>query len=58
MGTVNSLQHNYKSGFLKSIFMQVARFNRPQMKDPKKKPALIYLSFEDETVDTLEYMYT
>lgn len=58
MGIVCSLQHNYKSGFLKSVFMQVARYNQPQLKDPKKKPALIYLSFEDETIDTLEFMYT
>ena len=58
MGIVCSLQHNYKSGFLKSVFMQTARYNHPQLKDPKKKPALIYLSFEDETIDTLEYMYT
>lgn len=58
MGIVCSLQHNYKSGFLKSVFMQVARYNQPQLKDPKKKPALVYLSFEDETIDTLEFMYT
>lgn len=53
-----SLQHNYKSGFLKSVFMQIARHNQPRLKDPKKKPALLYLSFEDETIDTLEFMYT
>ena len=58
MGIVCSLQHNYKSGFLKSVFMQVARYNKPLLKDPKKKPALVYLSFEDETTDTLEFMYT
>ena len=58
MGTINSLQHNYKSGFVKSVFMQVARYNKPILKDIKKKPALVYLSFEDETIDTLEFMYT
>ena len=57
-GIVCSLQHNYKSGFLKSVFMQIARYNQPKLKDPKKKPALLYLSFEDETIDTLEFMYT
>ena len=57
-GIVCSLQHNYKSGFLKSVFMQMARYNQPQLRDTKKKPALIYLSFEDETIDTLEFMYT
>lgn len=57
-GIVCSLQHNYKSGFLKSVFMQIARYNQPRLKDPKKKPALLYLSFEDETIDTLEFMYT
>lgn len=58
MGTINSLQHNYKSGFVKSVFIQVARYNKPILKDIKKKPALVYLSFEDETIDTLEFMYT
>ena len=57
-GIICSLQHNYKSGFLKSIFMQMARYNKPQLRDPKKKPTLVYLSFEDETIDTLEFMYT
>lgn len=54
---VCALQHNYKSGFMQSILMQVARWNKPKMYDPKKKPLLLYISLEDEVPNILKFMY-
>lgn len=54
---VAALQHNYKSGFTRSLVMQIAMNNTPVMIDPKKKPLLIYLSFEDNADIILEFMY-
>lgn len=52
-----ALQHNYKSGFTQSLVMQIARYNKPLLKDPKKKPCIVYFSLEDEIVNILRFMY-
>lgn len=52
-----ALQHNYKSGFTQSLVMQLARHNKPRMKDPSKKPAIMYISLEDEIANVLKFMY-
>lgn len=52
-----ALQHNYKSGFTQSLVMQVARHNKPRMKDPEKKPAIMYISLEDDIEKILKFMY-
>lgn len=57
MTMINALQHNYKSGFVQSILMQIARYNKPEMLDINKKPLLIYISLEDEIHNILKFMY-
>lgn len=54
---VFALQHNYKSGFLQTLFVQFCMLNKPKLTDPNKKPMIIYLSFEDDPHIYLEQMY-
>lgn len=53
------LQHNYKTGFSLSIFRQVAYYNHPAafLKDPKKKPLIFRISFEDSLQSNLQFLY-
>jgi len=52
-----ALQHKYKSGFTRSVFLQLPVHNKPMMKDPTKKPLMIFLSFEDDADIMLDFMY-
>lgn len=54
---LEALQHRYKSGFTKSVFMQLGLHNVPVMKDPSKKPLLSFISFEDDIDITIDFMY-
>jgi len=54
---IYALQHNYKSGFIRSILAQLLRCNVPILKDPTKKPLMVYISFEDDTVISIEFLY-
>jgi hypothetical protein len=55
--TINALQHKYKSGFTQSLFMQLAKLNKPILQDPNKKPLITYISFEDDVEIIAEFMY-
>lgn len=52
-----ALQHNYKTGFSLSIFIQLALYNTPLMLDQKKKPLLLRISFEDEITTNMNFVY-
>ena len=54
---LNALQHRYKSGFTKSIFMQIALHNKPVLTDITKIPLLLFISFEDDMDITIDFMY-
>jgi hypothetical protein len=54
---LHALQHNYKTGFSLSLFVQAALFNTPTMLDPTKKPLLVRISFEDDATLNLQFMY-
>lgn len=54
---ISALQHNYKSGFLHSLFVQLATINTPVLTDPKKKPLIILFSFEDDVNIITEFLY-
>lgn len=54
---INALQHNYKSGFLRSIMAQLLMYNKPRLKDPTKKPLMVYISFEDDAVISIDFFY-
>jgi hypothetical protein len=55
--TVAALPHNNKTGFTLSLFRQIAVNNTPSMNDPKKKPLLLRISFEDSLLLNLEFLY-
>ena len=57
MAMFDALQHNYKSGFVRSIFMQLPRYNKPVMLDANKKPLMLFISLEDDMDIILEHMY-
>lgn len=52
-----ALTHNYKSGILLDMFVHIARFNKPKLRDPNKKPALLRVSFENQQEQDLSKMY-
>lgn len=54
---ISALQHNYKSGLMQSLFVQFCTLNKPILKDPDKKPLIVYLSFEDDMNIIIEFMY-
>ncbi len=52
-----SQQHKYKSGVVDSLFAQIAKYNKPAMIDPTKKPLMVLISLEDDMVITTDFMY-
>lgn len=57
MWMITAMQHNYKSGCLQSLFVQFCIHNKPVLKDPNKKPAIVYISFEDDSSVYTEFIY-
>ena len=57
--TIGALQHKYKTGFSLSLFMQIARLNKPIVlnKNIDKKPLLLRISFEDSLINNLQFMH-
>lgn len=53
----SALQHNYKSGFLRSLFAQLCMYNKPQLKNKDKKPLNVFISFEDDSDIAAEFFY-
>lgn len=54
---IGGLQHHFKSGFLMSLFVHAALFNKPVMRDKARKPLLYFISFENEITDNLLWIY-
>lgn len=54
---IGALQFNYKTGFTKQLFAQFPRYNKPYMIDPKKKPLIISISFEDPLALNMPFMF-
>lgn len=56
---IGALQHKYKTGFTLSLFMQIARHNKPVITpdEQDKKPLLLRISFEDSLTSNLQFMY-
>jgi len=55
---VAALQHNYKSGFVKSIFLQLVRLNKPKKRKEGKKPLAIFITYEEEMKKVLFFFYS
>ena len=54
---IGGLKHNFKSGFMLSMFVQFALFNKPSLNDPTCKPLLLFISFENELSDNMLWIY-
>ena len=54
---IGALQSKYKTGFSLTLFKQIAMYNIPEMIDPKKKPMLLRISFEDSTQMNFQFLY-
>ena len=54
---IPALQHEYKSGLVQSLFMQIPMYNIPKMIDTSKKPLVLYISFEDDPEVFGGFMY-
>lgn len=54
---IGALQHNYKTGFALSLFAHIALYNKPKTKDPKKKPLLYRVTFEDPLRNNAQFLY-
>lgn len=54
---VGALQHNFKSDWCLNTMRQVALYNKPYMRDPKKKPALLRISFENTAAHDIASWY-
>lgn len=54
---IPALQHSYKTGFTLTLFKHFAVYNKPHMKDPSKKPLLLRISFEDNLISNLRFLY-
>lgn len=57
MVLISALAHNFKSGFMMCLFIQLIRFNKPYLRDPSKKPTFVFLSLENELAPNLVNMY-
>ena len=54
---VGALQHNFKTGWMTNHIKHFALYNTPYMRDPSKKPLLVYLSTENSVKDNLISLY-
>ena len=54
---LSALQHNFKSGSLRSLFAQLCMYNKPVLKDKNKKPLNVFISFEDDADIIAEFFY-
>lgn len=54
---IGALQHNFKTGFSLSLFMQMCMYNTPHMINPEKKPLMVRFSFEDDISLNMRFVY-
>lgn len=57
-GIAGGLQHNFKSGFMLSLFTHFCLFNKPFLRDKTRRPLMLFVSFENEIPDNLLWLYT
>lgn len=54
---VGALQHNFKTGFTMNCFKHTALYNKPYMRDPRKKPCIVHISTENDPHINLMWLY-
>lgn len=57
MCLVGGLQHHFKSGLVMLMTRGAALYNIPKLKDPKKKPAIVLISSENDLPINMQTMY-
>jgi len=55
--TISALRHNYKSSFIKSLFMQILRLNKADVNTDGKKPMFVFISLEEEVDNIMFFFY-
>lgn len=55
--TLYALQHNFKSGLLMTLFKQICLLNKPVLRDEKKKPMVLFISYENEVNQNIGWLY-
>ena len=55
---VTALPHNFKTGFMMNLFKHFALYNKPYLRDPEKKPMLLFASLENELPENIMWLYT
>lgn len=53
----SGLQHQFKSGMLLALLSHICLFNKPFLKDPTKKPLILFVTLENELQDNLFWIY-
>lgn len=54
---IGGLQHNFKSGFMLSLFVHACMFNAPKLRDRTKKPLIVFFTFENQIGDNILWIY-
>lgn len=54
---IGALEHNFKSCFMMCLLCHFILFNKPALRDPTKKPAIMFYSFENELDGNLLFIY-
>lgn len=54
---IGALPHMYKSGLCLDLFRWICLYNKPVLRDPKKKPLVVYCSFENDLGPNIMEVY-
>lgn len=54
---MSALKHNFKSGMMMCLFIQLMWLNKPQPRDPSKKPLMLFISYENELAGNIKFIY-
>lgn len=54
---LSALQHNFKSGLLRTFLRGFVTYNKPFLYDQTKKPMILYITFEDSLSTNLTWLY-
>lgn len=52
-----ALQHNYKSGMVNDLVMDIAHYNQPYFYTDKKRAGIVHISFENHVSDDINRIY-
>lgn len=55
---VGALQHNFKTGFMLTILKGLAMYNTPYMRDPTKKPVILFVTLENSVTQNVLWLYS